>query len=63
MNAYINIFKKSQGSIICLLDSDDYFHKNKIGKILNVFRKYPKINFVQNLPYLTVGKKIQKKKK
>lgn len=62
MNAYINIFKKSQGSIICLLDSDDYFHKNKIGKILNVFRKYPKINFVQNLPYLTVGKKIQKKK-
>ena len=29
MNGYINIFKKSKGSIICLLDSDDFFHKSK----------------------------------
>ena len=32
MNGYISIFKKSKGSIICLLDSDDFFHKSKIKK-------------------------------
>ena len=39
MNGYISIFKKSKGSIICLLDSDDFFHRSKIKKILKVFQK------------------------
>ena len=62
MNGYINIFRKSKGNIIFLLDSDDYFHKNKIGKILKVFQNNKKVNFVQNLPYLKDKKKIIKKK-
>lgn len=62
MNGYINIFRKSKGSIIFLLDSDDYFHKNKISKILKVFQNNKKVNFVQNLPYLKDKKKIIKKK-
>ena len=57
MNGYINIFRKSKGSIIFLLDSDDYFHKNKISKILKVFQNNKKVNFVQNLPYLKNKKK------
>ncbi len=60
MSGYISIFKKSKGSIICLLDSDDFFHKSKIKKILKVFQKKRKINFVQNLPYIK-GKKKSKK--
>ena len=60
MNGYISIFKKSKGSIICLLDSDDFFHKSKIKKILKVFQKNRRINFVQNLPYIK-GKKKSKK--
>ena len=60
MNGYISIFKKSKGSIICLLDSDDFFHKNKIQKILNVFQKNRKINFVQNLPHIKGKKRLKK---
>ena len=29
MSGYNYLFQKSKGQIICLLDSDDYFHKNK----------------------------------
>ena len=48
MNGYINIFRKSKGSIIFLLDSDDYFHKNKISKILR-FSKIIKSKFCSKL--------------
>ena len=63
MNGYISIFKKTKGNIICLLDSDDYFHKNKIKKILEVFQKNQNINFVQNLPYIKGKRKLKKKNK
>ena len=63
MNGYITIFKKSKGAIICLLDSDDFFDKSKIKKILKVFQKNRKINFVQNLPYIKGKKKLKKTNK
>ncbi len=63
MNGYITIFKKSKGTIICLLDSDDFFHKSKIKKILKVFQKNRKINFVQNLPHIKGKKKFKKTNK
>ena len=38
MNGYLNLFKKSKGKIICLLDSDDFFHKSK--SYFSNFSKY-----------------------
>ena len=37
MNAFRKAFELSTGDIIFLLDSDDYFHFNKIEKIINSF--------------------------
>ena len=39
MNAYYRAFKKSNGEIIFLLDSDDLFKKNKIKNVINEFFK------------------------
>ena len=52
MNGYLHLFKKSKGKIICLLDSDDFFHKSKIQSIVNYFEKNKNIEFVQNLPII-----------
>ncbi len=60
--AYYRIFKKSKGSIICILDSDDYFHANKLKKIVKIFKKKKNISFVQNLPKIKMKKKFLKKK-
>jgi len=62
MNGYMILFKKSKGSIICLLDSDDYFHKNKVEKIHKFFLKRKNIDFVQNLPFIKNNLTMQKKK-
>ena len=56
MNGYLNLFKKSKGKIICLLDSDDFFHKSKIRSIVNYFEKNQDIDFVQNLPIIKYKK-------
>ena len=61
MNGYIRLFKRSKGSLVCLLDSDDYFHKLKVQKIYKVFSKRKKIDFVQNLPYIKNNLKTKKK--
>jgi len=61
MNGYIKLFKKSKGSLICLLDSDDYFHKSKIEKIYKIFSKRKEIDFIQNLPYIKNKIKTEKK--
>jgi len=56
-NGYYSLFKKSKGQIICLLDSDDSFHKNKVKTVVNYFKKNKKINFIQNLPLIKTKKK------
>ena len=43
-------FLKSKGEIIFLLDSDDYFLKNKVKLIVDLFKKDRKLNFVQDSP-------------
>ena len=53
-NGYYFLIKKSKGNIICLLDSDDYFHKSKISILANQFKQYKEVNFIQNLPNLKV---------
>tara|TARA_Y100001970_G_C14220489_1_gene852372 strand:+ start:1761 stop:2552 length:792 start_codon:yes stop_codon:yes gene_type:complete len=51
-NGYYSLIKFSKGKIIFLLDSDDYFKKNKIKEFLKVYKKKNKINFIQDLPAL-----------
>ena len=40
INGLIQCFKKSRGNIICLLDGDDFYNKNKhFIKVFNFFLK------------------------
>jgi glycosyltransferase involved in cell wall biosynthesis len=39
----------SKGSIVCLLDGDDIFKKNKLKEINKVFQKNNSLNFVQDI--------------
>ena len=63
-NNQINCLKqayiKSKGEIILLLDSDDYFEKTKVTKVINCFYNNPKLNFLQDKAY-SVNKKEKKK--
>jgi len=46
-------FDRSQGDIICFLDSDDRFKPNKVERIEELFRKYPQAGWVfHNLDYI-----------
>ena len=59
-------FKKSKGQIICLLDADDYFNKNKLIVLKRYFSKKKNINTVFDLPikrYGSLKKKFKDKKK
>lgn len=58
------IFKKSKGDIIFLLDGDDYFKKNKIKSICKKFKENKNIQFIQDRPFVKKLKKnmILKKK-
>tara|TARA_B100000795_G_C22728202_1_gene410298 strand:+ start:186 stop:1067 length:882 start_codon:yes stop_codon:yes gene_type:complete len=51
IHGIMEAFKLSKGGIICLLDSDDIFKKNKLEKILLYFKNNNKNNFVVNLPF------------
>jgi len=62
MNGYIKLFKRSKGSLICLLDSDDYFHKSKVNEIHKIFSNKKEIDFIQNLPYIKNSLKTEKKR-
>ena len=59
----IELFKKSKGKLIFLLDGDDQFKKNKIQIIFNEFRKNKRLNFLQDKPYLSEKKKYMLLKK
>jgi glycosyltransferase involved in cell wall biosynthesis len=46
----IEAFKLSKGNIVCLLDSDDIFTKNKLKRIHSYFKINVNKKFVVNLP-------------
>ncbi len=48
----IKAYKKSKGSIICLLDADDYYHFKKIEKIEKIFLLKKNINVIFDLPMI-----------
>ena len=52
INGLIKAFKKSKGKIICLLDGDDYFKKNKLKKIFNFFNKNQNYNVLYDIPHI-----------
>ena len=62
MNAYYEGFLASKGDIIFFLDSDDFFVKNKLKKIINIFVKNKKTKIIFDHPiYIRGQKKIKKK--
>jgi glycosyltransferase involved in cell wall biosynthesis len=46
----LEAFNRSKGDIICLMDSDDYFNKNKLKEVFREFTKNKNINCIFNLP-------------
>jgi glycosyltransferase involved in cell wall biosynthesis len=59
MNAYYRAFKKSNGEIIFLLDSDDLFKKNKIKTVVNAFLKNKKKSSLFDLPIYKYKNKLR----
>ena len=61
LNGIIRAFKKSKGSVICLLDSDDKFSTFKLNEVSNLFEK-KNIDFLTNFPNIKKKKFIIKNK-
>ena len=57
------LFKKSKGKIIFLLDGDDQFKKNKLNILCKKFEKNKDLKFIQDQPYLNYKKKYMQLKK
>ena len=62
INGIIQLFKKSKGEIIFLLDGDDFFKKNKISSIFKIFKENQDIDFLQDIPFLKNKKFFEKLK-
>ena len=68
IKSYNKAFSKSKGKYILLLDSDDFFKKNKVREIVDYFKKNPRSNIIFDLPIYyysksrkTFSKKLQNK--
>ena len=59
INSYNKAFSKSKGKYILLLDSDDFFKKNKVNEIVNFFNKNLQSNIVFDLPIYYYSKNKQ----
>ena len=49
----VELFNKSKGEIIFLLDSDDVFKKNKLSIIFKLFLENKNLEFIQDTPFST----------
>ena len=56
-NGYYNLIKFSKGKIIFLLDSDDFYKKNKVKEFIKIYKKNNQINFIQDLPVIYAKRK------
>ena len=63
INGLINCFNKSRGNLICLLDADDFYKKNKLSEINNFFQNNKKLNCVFDFPTTKLTNFIFKRKK
>ena len=62
MNAFKKSIELSTGEIIFFLDSDDYFHKNKIEIIINTFIQNREQWIIYDYPIIVKEKKNNSKK-
>ena len=58
----IKIFKKKKGSIICLMDADDFYYSKKIETVKNAFLKKKNIDVIFDLPIISYKNKKYKLK-
>jgi glycosyltransferase involved in cell wall biosynthesis len=58
IKAYEEAFKISEGEIIFFLDSDDFFHQNKVEEIVKYFNDNKKAKIVFNYPLIKNNKEI-----
>ncbi len=56
IDTYLFAYKKSKGKIITLLDSDDFYKKNKINNIVKFFNNNIKSNIVFDKPIIYFSK-------
>ena len=57
INSYKKAILKSTGDIIFFLDSDDFFHKDKISKVIHEFNNNKDIQILFDLPIKKIGNK------
>jgi glycosyltransferase involved in cell wall biosynthesis len=57
LNTYLNGLLRAKGEIVCFLDSDDYFKKNKLSIINDYFLKNDLLEIVFDSPILIDDKK------
>ena len=57
MSSYYEAFKESKGEIIFFLDSDDYFHLDKVSIIMNEFRQNQKVYLTKLVNWLNLFNK------
>ena len=62
LNSYKEAFKKCSGEIIFFLDSDDYFHEEKVANVVEEFEKNNNLKIIFDLPIIKTdrGEKISK---
>ena len=66
IKAFKEAYKLSDGEIVLLLDSDDYFHKTKVEEVVNFFSNNKNIKIAFDYPIIRKNKnftKIRKKRK
>ena len=63
LNAFRKMSELSTGEILFFLDSDDYFHKNKIHNIIAEFKNSGKDQIIFDYPQILENGKTYKKKR
>ena len=58
LNAFRKAVEISKGDLVFLLDSDDYFNKEKVKKIVDYFEKNKKAEIVFDYPFIVENKNI-----
>ncbi|MDB3888955.1 glycosyltransferase family 2 protein, partial [Candidatus Pelagibacter sp.] len=61
-NGYMSLLSHAKGEIIFLLDSDDYFKKDKVRNVINAYKKNKNIDLIQDLPLIKNKNKLRKHK-
>jgi glycosyltransferase involved in cell wall biosynthesis len=63
LNGIIKCLKSSKGNILCLMDADDFFKKNKLKEVNNFFQNNKKLNCFFNFPKIRNKNFTLKKRK